>query len=612
MIDYLVSVATEGVIFAIFVLGLNVPWGWAGDLDIAYYTFIAVGAYTDAVLTLPNASARPGISYILGLNLPFVVGVLAAIVVSGLCALLVGAVALRRLRGDYFSITTLATALIALSFVSLEDWIVGGYTGVYGLRQPFNRLLHLGPHVYPVFFLGFCLAVAVAVYLVLEMLYRSPFGRTLRSVREDEVAAAAFGRNVYGLKLRAYVIGGMVAGLGGALFVHFLGAFNTSAWQPFETLFLYAAIFMGGMGNNRGVVLGVFLSLVIINEITRFLPLVPGNPYSAPAIREIMVGVLILAVLRWRPQGLLPEPRSVDALPPGAVDDAPEPAGGGPVPARAPARAAVPPSADARKRDAGRVLEVRGLEKSFGGVHAVRGCTFAIVEGTVTGLIGPNGAGKSTVIDLITGFQPLDAGVVWFAGREIQGYPAHRIARAGLLRTFQMPREWPRLTVMDNMLLAFPDTGRAELWRALLARRTLRDVERADRRRAREVLDAFGLLSLRDEFAGNLSGGQKRLLELARIFVAKPHLVLLDEPLTGVNPVLGERIGESIGHLVAQGTTVLMVEHNLPFVERLCRTVIVMALGQVIATGPLAELRADPLVVDAYLGQTAPPVVAGE
>jgi branched-chain amino acid transport system permease protein len=608
MIDYIVSVATEGVIFALFVLGLNVPWGWAGDLDIAYYTFIAIGAYTDAVLTLPNASLRPGITYILGLNLPFAVGALAAMVVAGLCALLVGAVALRRLRGDYFSITTLATALIVLSFVSLEDWVVGGYTGVYGVREPFNAVLHLGPHVYPLFYLALCLVVLGAVYLVLEMLYRSPFGRALRSVREDEVAATAFGRNIYALKLKGYVIGGIVAGLGGALFVHFLGAFNTSAWQPFETLFLYGAIFMGGMGNNRGVIVGVFLSLIIINEITRFLPLFPGNPYAAPAIREIMVGVLILVVLRWRPQGLLQEPRPKDSA---FAASAPVHLGSGA--ARAPRVPATvrPPAPRGAEAVAPALLDVRGLEKSYGGVRAVRGCSFVVPENAITGLIGPNGAGKSTVIDLITGFQPLDAGVVRFAGEEIQGWPAFRLARRGLMRTFQMPREWPRLTVMDNMLLAEPDEGRAELWRALLARRYLRTVEGADRVQAREILGEFGLLDLRDELAGNLSGGQKRLLELARIFIAKPRLVLLDEPLTGVNPVLGERIGHGIKSLVAQGTTVLMVEHNLPFVERMCSTVIVMALGCVIATGALDELRTNPTVVDAYLGQAPSQVIAG-
>src|SRR5207302_405574 len=140
----------------------------------------------------------------------------------------------RKLRGDYFAITTLATALIMQAVISNDARIFAGYNGLYGLSQPFNSVLRLNPHVYPVFYLAFCLAVLIAVYLFLERLFWSPFGRALRSVREDETAAAAFGRNVFALKLKGYVIGGVIAGLGGALFVHFLGAFNVSAWSPVE------------------------------------------------------------------------------------------------------------------------------------------------------------------------------------------------------------------------------------------------------------------------------------------------------------------------------------------------------------------------------------------
>ena len=322
MTNYLVSIATQGVIFAIFVLGLNVRWGWEGDLDIAYYGFIAIGAYIDAVITLPPASQRPPTEYILGLQWPFVVGALAAMLAGAVLSLLVGALALRKLRGDYFAITTLATALIMQAVISNDARIFAGYNGLYGLSQPFNSLLRLDAHVYPVFYLVFCLAVLIAVYLFLERLFWSPFGRALRSVREDETAAAAFGRNVYALKLTGYVLGGAIAGLGGALFVHFLGAFNVSAWAPVETLLLYAAIFVGGTGNNRGVILGIFLVLIFFQEVTRFLPEIPGHPDFGPAAREIMIGILILVVLRWRPQGILPEPRARDrdrSLPVGAV-----------------------------------------------------------------------------------------------------------------------------------------------------------------------------------------------------------------------------------------------------------------------------------------------------
>jgi ABC-type branched-subunit amino acid transport system ATPase component len=249
------------------------------------------------------------------------------------------------------------------------------------------------------------------------------------------------------------------------------------------------------------------------------------------------------------------------------------------------------------------VLRVSNVVRAFGGVRAVDGASFEVRRGSLTGLIGPNGAGKSTMINLISGFDAPDAGTIEFDGKRIDGKPAHAVSRLGLMRSFQTPREWAGLTVMENMLLSAPVDGRDAIWRGLLTARRLRAAENADRVRARELLDMVGLLKLKDEPSGNLSGGQKRLLEFARLAVASPRLVLLDEPQAGVNPVLRERMGDLILAMVEADITVLMVEHNLPFLERLCNHVIVMALGQTIAAGSMAELRANPEVVDAYLGQ---------
>jgi len=249
------------------------------------------------------------------------------------------------------------------------------------------------------------------------------------------------------------------------------------------------------------------------------------------------------------------------------------------------------------------LLRVDGVHRAFGGVQAVRDCSFEVEAGTVTGLIGPNGAGKSTVINLVSGFDRPDRGAITFAGRPIQGWAAHRVSRLGLLRSFQTPREWPGMTVMENMLLAAPARGRDALWRAYLRPGPLRRAEAEDRAGARRLLREFNLFDLRDELAGNLSGGQKRLLEFARIAFAGPRMVLLDEPQSGINPVLADRMVEAIQSLHATGITVLMIEHNLPFVERLCATVLVMALGTCIARGTMDELRRDEQVLDAYLGQ---------
>jgi branched-chain amino acid transport system ATP-binding protein len=248
------------------------------------------------------------------------------------------------------------------------------------------------------------------------------------------------------------------------------------------------------------------------------------------------------------------------------------------------------------------LLEIESLTKSFGGVHAVRECTFSVPEGQVLGLIGPNGAGKSTVVDLVSGFGQPDSGRITFAGEQLAGKRPDVISRLGLIRTFQTPREWRNLTVMDNVLLARRRFASESFWRSVTQARWIRRAEEADRAEVRAILERFQLAELKNERAVRLSGGQKRLLEFARIAAAEPRLIILDEPMGGVNPVLGARIGEAVGQFAHEGRTVIVVEHNLPFIEKTCDRVVVMDLGEVIAQGPFSGLRDNPRVVGAYLG----------
>lgn len=308
MIDYLVTIVTLATIFSIVALALNVRWGWAGEFDFFVYGLLAVGAYVYAVVVLPPAPKDdPGLIYMLGLSQPFPVGVVAAVAVTGLISLVVGAVALRSLRQVFFGIMTFSSVLILAAIISQETRLFNGYNGVFGLTQPFNDILQWPDAQYAWFFLGLCVVSLVLIYLLLERIFWSPYGLVLRAIREDEVSAAAFGKNPYTARLKAYVLGGVISGFAGALLVSYLTAFNTDAWTPQETVLIFACIIIGGTGNGKGAILGSFIVFGLILEGTRFLPDIPGHPDAPAAIRAIAIAVVMLVFLRWRPQGVLPE-----------------------------------------------------------------------------------------------------------------------------------------------------------------------------------------------------------------------------------------------------------------------------------------------------------------
>ena len=241
------------------------------------------------------------------------------------------------------------------------------------------------------------------------------------------------------------------------------------------------------------------------------------------------------------------------------------------------------------------------VTREFGGVRAVAGVSFEVRRGTVTGLIGPNGAGKSTLLAVLAGTLPATAGQVSYLGQDVTGLPAYRRARLGLIRTFQLASEFKRLTVTENLLSAVPVNGGDSMRGALAGPRHWRGDERAAVARARALLERFGLEGLADSYAGDLSGGQRRLVEIMRALMAEPRMLLLDEPMAGVHPSLARRIGGELTSLAAEGLTVLMVEHELAIMDEFCDPVIAMAEGAVLAQGTMADLRGRAEVVEAYL-----------
>ena len=255
-------------------------------------------------------------------------------------------------------------------------------------------------------------------------------------------------------------------------------------------------------------------------------------------------------------------------------------------------------------RDDEPILRVSGLEKHFGGITAVDGASFAVERGTITGLIGPNGAGKSTTFNCITGVHTPDGGTIVFDGEEITGRRPDQVANRGLVRTFQIARELPEMTVLENMMLAPKDQLGESIWRSVMpgTRQGVIEEEERLRERAWETLEFFEIDHLAEEYAGSLSGGQRKLLELARALLTDPEMLLLDEPMAGVNPSLEEKLLDRIHQLRADGYSFLLVEHDMDVIMNHCDRVIVMHQGDVLAEGSPEAVQSNETVIEAYLG----------
>ena len=252
--------------------------------------------------------------------------------------------------------------------------------------------------------------------------------------------------------------------------------------------------------------------------------------------------------------------------------------------------------------DAKIMLSTRQLVKTFGSLRAVDGLDLEVRQGSLTGLVGPNGAGKTTLFDLIAGTQAPTSGEIRFLGSRIDGLAPERIFHRGLARTFQVPRPFPQMTVLENLMVAPVAQAGEQFWNNWIRGAAVRKEERSARRRALELLELCALADKAGALAGTLSGGQLKLLELARVLMVEPKLVLLDEPAAGVNPALLETLVERIVAIHRSGVTFLVIEHNMDLVMSVCHPVVVMAQGRILYQGDAAGARRDPRVLDAYLG----------
>ena len=576
---------TQGVALLMFLLAIQaVSWniisGYAGYTSLGHSMFLGLGSYTVAIIAL-HTGVNPLWIAALGGITAVVVAVLAGFVVL-------------RTRGHAFVIITIALLLAAqILAVNLRP-LTKGSDGIT-LELPFWSKDFQNIPFYYVFLL-----ILVLTVLFSGWIKRTKFGTGLIAIREDEGKAAAIGVNTTRFKVLAYAASSFFIGVAGGVYAYFITFLNPlGAFAILGSVMIVLSALVGGRGTLYGPLVGAFIVQFINEEATVF--------GGGTGTRVLIMGVLLVLTVLFLPAGLLPvvqaawrrrHPEKVEFTDQTGVLGR---AGGALTRDRALDELQTAASADSLV--AGEpLLEIKGASKRFGGLVAVDDTDLTVRKGTITALIGPNGSGKTTLFNLVTGGMQADSGQIWFEGRRIDRMPPWKRGHLGLGRTFQVTRLFKEMSVLQNVVAPLPD-GR---WRTMFA-----DAVSGDEAvRARELLDVVGLGRFAGQRAGDLSYGQQKLVELAQVLMLEPKLILLDEPAGGVNPSLLGRLTEVIRELNARGITFLVVEHNIPMVLGLCDPVVVFSRGRPIAEGEPAEIRNDPVVLDAYLGDDWRPPAA--
>jgi len=570
--DYLLGVLTLIAIWMIAVQGYMLIKGLAGLLHLGHAVFFGLGAYTAAILSL---SVLPAGTYPLSL--------FGAALVSALGALVIGAPALRA-RGRYFMLVTFSVQLMFIALVSNLHGLTGGPDGLSRIPR---AQLGTWTVTSPGATLALVALITMGCFLFCYVTVHSPYGRLVRAVRDDEIATEAFGKHPNRVKLTIFAIGAGVTGLAGGVFAHYMRYVGPTQFSLDLVILFLVMLVLGGQFNLAGVTCGTLLVGLLIEGL-RFLPLPHG---SEAFLHQVVFGALLITILFLRPDGLLRErfPRYRRSL---NVPSRPAAPTTGGVPARATA--------------SGIALRTEGLAKQFGGVKALDGCSFELPTGRITAIIGPNGAGKTTIFNLITGFVTLDSGQVYYRDEPLAGLSPARIATLGVARTFQDVRIWPKLTVIENILVAIPRQSGERPFRGLLLRPQVMHEQRRNLELAWQLLERFGLEHKANDLGEALSYAQQKMLALARLSALDPAVMLLDEPTAGVDV---KRIGVFLDHIRRfsreQRRTVCLVEHNMDVVRALADHVLFVNEGRVVAAGNPEEVTADADLMRIYLGYSA-------
>ncbi|SEP37828.1 ABC transporter permease subunit [Amycolatopsis saalfeldensis] len=556
-------------LLAIGASGWNIMGGYAGYLSLGNSAFIGLGAYTTGIL-----AAKADISPFAGC----LVGGLVCAVGAALLSLVT-----RRTRGMYFVIVTFATMQLLGVVATTWSGLTGGSQGLALPLPAWSLSFQDWPFYYPM------LGLLVVTVAVSAWVRRSKLGLGLFAIRDDEDKAAGLGLRTAVYKAIAFVLGGTFLGIAGGIYAYYVTFLNTAAvFDIITSVLIVLAVLLGGRGTLWGPVLGAF----IVAPISNFTSTGLGGA-DAGAIRLLLFGGLLGAVAIFLPRGVLPVIESwFRRLFGRGAGHAPPIVSRSPVGGRAADRGA----------ETSEVLVVRGLRKSFGGLRAVDGVDLDLAGARITGLIGPNGSGKTTLFNVIDGTVPSRDGTITVGGRRLERTGRPGRAHAGLARTYQLPRLFAGLTVVENLVVPERRFAFGRLW--------TKRVTAAERERALAVLDDLGLAAHADDSPAGLSYGQRKLVELAQVLWLDPVLVMLDEPAAGISPALSARLADLVRSLRRRGVGVLLVEHDLAFLSGLCEQVYVMSRGAIIAHGSVAEVSAEQAVVDAYLGDSPVPAAA--
>ena len=565
--SFWITLADYAGVASIVALGLVVLTGYGGMTSFGQATFMGCGAYVSALLTT-GAGLSPWLS------LP------AALLASGAAALALGAVTLR-LSGHYLALATIAWA-VSLYYLAGNLDLLGRNDGLSGI--PPLRIGGLALTGSREYFVVVWVAVAAAVLLTLNLL-DSRVGRAIRALRGGAAAAASFGVHLPRTRILAFTYAAVLAGLAGWLYAHMQRSVNPTPFGLNASIEYLLMAVVGGAGSVWGALLGAALVTVVNDQLQSLLPRLLGQQGN---YETVVFGALLVLVLQTAPDGLWPRLRRL--FPPAR----PRRVGADAAPLRARTLLSTPGLP---------VLSAAGLRKAFGGLVAVNDMGLHLDAREIVGLIGPNGAGKSTTFNLLTGVARPDAGQVHVLGRDVTGLRPPGVARLGIARSFQHVKLVPGMSVLENVALGAHLRGTAGPISALLR------LDRAEEARlfaeARRQIARVGLKEHADKPGDSLALGQQRLVEIARALCLDPILLLLDEPAAGLRHAEKADLAALLRRLRRDGVTVLLVEHDMEFVMRLADRLVVMEFGAKLAEGDPAAIRANPAVVEAYLGAAA-------